>query len=86
MNFFELQDLKLILKHIDNKNENDLTSFKNMLTNKLDDKALVKQIIAYLENDLAVYADAEISDLTEYELESLVNFINNKGSYAASSL
>lgn len=86
MNFFELKDLKLILKHIDNKNENDLTSFKNMLTNKLDNKALVKRIIDYMENDLAVYADAEIADLTEFELESLVNFINKESSYAASSL
>ncbi len=76
MNFFELRDLKMMLKNIDHKNENDLTSFKNMLSTKIEDRSFVKNVVSYLESDLAVYSDAEIADLTEDELQNLVQFIN----------
>lgn len=76
MNFFELRDLKMMLKNIDHKNENDLTSFKNMLSTKIEDRSFVKNVVSYLESDLAVYSDAEMADLTEDELQNLVQFIN----------
>ena len=66
----------MMLKNIDHKNENDLTSFKNMLSTKIEDRSFVKNVVSYLESDLAVYSDAEIADLTEDELQNLVQFIN----------
>ena len=73
-----LKDWQKILKNLDYTNEEDFETFESKVNDYFYDveKDLLEDLYEYLESDLAVYSDAELRELTEEEIESIIEFIS----------
>jgi hypothetical protein len=72
-----LKDWQKIFKNLDYTNEEDFDTFKSSINDFFYDveEDLLEELYEYLESDLAVYSDAELVELTEEEIQSIVEFI-----------
>ncbi|MDW7669605.1 MAG: hypothetical protein SCJ93_12335 [Bacillota bacterium] len=73
-----LKDWQKILKNLDYTNEEDFETFESKVNDFFYDveKDLLEDLYEFLESDLAVYSDAELRELTEEEIESIIEFIS----------
>ncbi|HCX04639.1 MAG TPA: hypothetical protein DHM42_09120 [Clostridiales bacterium] len=73
-----LKDWQKILKNLDYTNEEDFETFESKINDFFYDveKDLFDDLCDYLESDLAVYSDAELRELTEEEIEGILEFIS----------
>ena len=72
-----LKDWQKIFKNLDYTNEGDFDTFESSINDFFYDveEDLLKELYEYLESDLAVYSDAELVELIEEEIQSIIEFI-----------
>jgi len=72
-----LKDWQKIFKNLDYTNEEDFDTFESSINDFFYDveEDLLKELYEYLESDLAVYSDAELVELIEEEIQSIIEFI-----------
>ncbi|WP_130807495.1 hypothetical protein [Senegalia massiliensis] len=68
---------KDLFKGVDFKNEYDFYTFKINLNrfNKSLTEAKIKNILAFLKEEYAVYCDADLKDMTKDEVDTLIDLI-----------
>lgn len=74
----ELDDLKYIFKRIDDNNNIDFSTLKLAIEKDIGiiDDYVFYEIISFLETELGFTCDAELIDITDEEIERLIEFIN----------
>lgn len=72
------EKIKQLFLGVDYKNFTDFHSFRAILKRSFTDFSnnKVDDITTYLMDDLAIYCDGDLKDITMEELDELVNYIN----------
>ncbi len=72
-----LKDWKKLIKSLDKNNDIDFETFRDCVHDYFDDveERLVNNLCDYFADDLGAYSDVELRDLSEEEIESVIEYL-----------
>ncbi len=72
-----VRDWKKLIKSLDKHNDIDFETFKDCIGDCFDDvdDMVVDDLCEFFSNDLGAYSDVELRDLSEEEIESVIEYL-----------
>ena len=70
-------ELKRIFRRVDRNNYMDFSTLEEIVKFEFNSKDLAFELLDYLEIELGFTCDADLSDITEEEIEGIIEVINN---------
>lgn len=77
--YLEKKDIKNIISHVDFTNNMDFLTFIDSFKNAVDEieESFINELCIFLVEDLGLSCDADLLDITDEEMEEILDFIEN---------
>lgn len=77
--YLEKKDIKNIISHVDFSNNMDFLTFNDSFKNAVDEieESFINELCIFLVEDLGYSCDADLLDITDEEIEDILDFIEN---------